>query len=84
METIRKHEIIVRPGNVDVHLLEPIPTAGLAYDDRDALMVKVRDSMVRAMRELYGVDSPPTRTRAVKSAGEGVPEPTAEMENRTD
>jgi 1-acyl-sn-glycerol-3-phosphate acyltransferase len=61
METIRKHEITVRPGRVDVHLLEPIPTAGLGYDDRDALMVKVRDSMVNAMRELYGVESLPTK-----------------------
>jgi 1-acyl-sn-glycerol-3-phosphate acyltransferase len=81
METIRKHEIVVRPGNVDVHLLEPIPTAGLDYADRDALMVKVRDSMVRAMRELYGIDSPPTRTRIAKSADDGAGDPTAALES---
>ena len=68
METIRKHELIVRPGRVDVHLLEPIPTAGLDYDDRDALMAKVRDRMADAMRELYGIESPPTRARVTKAA----------------
>ena len=66
METIRKHELIVRSGRVDVHLLEPIPTAGLGYDDRDELMARVRDSMANAMRELYGVESPPTRARVAK------------------
>ncbi len=65
METIRKHEITVRSGRVDVHLLEPVPTAGLTYEDRDQLMATVRERMADAMRDLYGIDSPPTRTRAV-------------------
>jgi 1-acyl-sn-glycerol-3-phosphate acyltransferase len=63
MDVMRKHEMIVRPGRVDVHLLEPIPTAGLDYDDRDELMAKVRERMADAMREIYGVESPPTKTR---------------------
>lgn len=74
IETIRKHEIIVRSGRVDVHLLEPIPTAGLGYDDRDALMVKVRDRMVTAMRELYGVESPPARIKQADTEKLGAPE----------
>jgi 1-acyl-sn-glycerol-3-phosphate acyltransferase len=79
METIRKHEITVRPGRVDVHLLEPIPTAGLTYEDRDELMATVRNRMVDAMRELYGVESVPTRIRA-KSDGEGTEKSSDETE----
>jgi 1-acyl-sn-glycerol-3-phosphate acyltransferase len=84
METIRKHELIVRSGKVDVHLLEPIPTAGLAYEDRDALMGKVRDSMAAAMRELYGIESPPTRTRIARPAEDDVVEPTTEAAEPTE
>lgn len=67
METIRKHEITVRSGDVDVHLLEPVPTAGLTYEDRDELMATVRERMVDAMRNLYGVESLPTRSRSIAS-----------------
>ena len=48
----------VRSGTVDIHFLEPVPTAGLRYEDRDRLANEVRDRMARAMRELYGVESP--------------------------
>lgn len=44
-------------GDVDVHLLEPIPTAGLTYEDRDRLSRLVRQRMADAMAELYGVAS---------------------------
>lgn len=74
MEVIRKHQMTVHAGRVDVHLLEPIPTAGLDYDDRDELMAKVRGRMAEAMREIYGIESPPTRMRA---AGGGAGQPGA-------
>jgi 1-acyl-sn-glycerol-3-phosphate acyltransferase len=45
----------VTPGTVNVHLLDPIPTAGLTYDDRNALADRVRASMAQAMATLYGV-----------------------------
>ncbi|MBA3646397.1 MAG: 1-acyl-sn-glycerol-3-phosphate acyltransferase [Gemmatimonadaceae bacterium] len=83
METIRKHELIVRSGRVDVHLLEPIPTAGLGYSDRDELMATVRDRMAEAMRELYGVDSLPTRIRIAKSS-EGESASTTESNETTE
>lgn len=35
----------VRSGRVDVHFLEPVPVAGLTYDDRDRLAAAVRDRM---------------------------------------
>jgi 1-acyl-sn-glycerol-3-phosphate acyltransferase len=67
-EIVRKHEVIVRPGNVDIHFLEPVPTAGLKYEDRDQLTELVRDRMVEAMRSLYGIESVPTRIRSSGSA----------------
>lgn len=47
----------VTPGTVNIHLLDPIATAGLSYDDRDALADRVQSSMIRAMAELYDVPS---------------------------
>jgi 1-acyl-sn-glycerol-3-phosphate acyltransferase len=45
----------VTPGTVNVHLLDPIPTAGLTYDDRNALADRVRAAMAEAMSSIYGV-----------------------------
>lgn len=67
-EIVRKHEVTVRPGDIDVHLLEPVQTEGLTYNDRDTLTAMVRDRMVEAMRRLYGVESLPTRIRASAAA----------------
>jgi 1-acyl-sn-glycerol-3-phosphate acyltransferase len=52
----------IRSGPVDIHFLEPVPTEGLSYGDRDELARVVWERMAAAMRELYGVESPaPTR-----------------------
>lgn len=48
----------VTPGVVNVHLLAPIATAGLGYDDRNALADRVHASMSDAMYSLYGVPRP--------------------------
>jgi 1-acyl-sn-glycerol-3-phosphate acyltransferase len=45
----------VTPGTVHVHLLDPIPTAGLTYDDRTALADQVRSCMAEAMASRYQV-----------------------------
>jgi 1-acyl-sn-glycerol-3-phosphate acyltransferase len=45
----------VTPGTVHVHLLDPVPTAGLAYEDRNALADQVRSRMAEAMASLYQV-----------------------------
>jgi 1-acyl-sn-glycerol-3-phosphate acyltransferase len=47
-----------RGRTIHVHFLEPVDSAGLAYDDRDRLMRTVYERMATAMRRLYGVDSP--------------------------
>ncbi|BAH38342.1 acyltransferase [Gemmatimonas aurantiaca T-27] len=44
------------PGTVHVHLLEPIPTEGLTYDDREALGERVRERVAACLREQYGVN----------------------------
>ena len=48
---------------VHVHLLEAIATAGLTYDDRNALADRVRARMADAMSALYGVEPPSSRRR---------------------
>jgi 1-acyl-sn-glycerol-3-phosphate acyltransferase len=45
----------IRPGVVDVHILEAVPTAGLTYDDRDALSESVRERMGELLQREYGV-----------------------------
>lgn len=50
----------IRGGTVHVHFLEPVPTAGLGYDDRDRLSQEVWRRMSGALHTLYGVDSTPT------------------------
>ena len=43
------------PGTVHVHLLDPLPTAGLSYDEREALADRVRLAMADCLRDVYGV-----------------------------
>ena len=45
----------IRPGVVDLHLLDPVPTAGLTYDDRDALSATVHARMAEVLEREYGV-----------------------------
>lgn len=49
-------EFRASPGVVHVQMLEPIPTEGLTYDDRDALAERVRQRMAECLRDEYGVD----------------------------
>src|SRR6185436_18663199 len=54
-EVMPKGSFWIRPGTVDLHFLEPVPTAGLSYDDRTQLMERVWSRMADEMRRLYGV-----------------------------
>ncbi len=72
-EIVRKHETTVRPGDINLHVLEPIKTEGLSYDDRDTLSATVRDRMAEAMRRLYGIESPPTIIRSSAATEADVP-----------
>lgn len=55
IEVMRKGSIAVRPGIVDLHFLDPVPTAGYSYEQRDQLRAIVSDRMEAAMRALYSV-----------------------------
>jgi len=59
IEVLPRNSFWLRPGRVDVHLLEPVPTAGLTYDARDALAWQVYDRLAAAQQSLYGITSPP-------------------------
>ncbi len=59
----------VRAGAVDVHLLEPIPTAGLTYQDRVVLADTVRARLSDALRQYHpdepvSPDAPRVRAKA--------------------
>jgi 1-acyl-sn-glycerol-3-phosphate acyltransferase len=43
----RGSRLAVVPGRVEIVIEEPIPTAGLTYDDRDALAARVREAIER-------------------------------------
>jgi 1-acyl-sn-glycerol-3-phosphate acyltransferase len=44
----------IRPGTIDLHVLEAVPTAGATYEDRDAISARVQERMAEAMSRLYG------------------------------
>lgn len=54
--------MMVHPGRIDVHLLEPVSVEGFSYDDRDMLAEKVRARIAEALFVHYGIESPPQKT----------------------
>ncbi len=56
IERMRKGSWAIRPGVIEVTFLDPIPTAGYAYDDRGRLVETVRSRMSAVLREKYGVE----------------------------
>lgn len=56
-EVMARGSWIVKPGTVNLHFLEPIPTAGLSYADRERLVAQVWSSMAATMQTVYGVES---------------------------
>ncbi len=74
IEVLPRGSFWLRGGTVDVHLLEPVPTAGLSYDQRDELARRVYDRLAAAQQSLYGIASPalpgspaPSDTPAVRA-----------------
>jgi 1-acyl-sn-glycerol-3-phosphate acyltransferase len=68
IEIMRKGSLWAHPGQIDVHLLEPVSTAGVDYDHREALMQAVRTKMADAMRDFYGVEPLPTPVSRLPSS----------------
>jgi hypothetical protein len=48
---MRKGSAIIRPVHVSVRIGEPIATAGLAVDDRDRLIERVRIAIAALLHE---------------------------------
>jgi 1-acyl-sn-glycerol-3-phosphate acyltransferase len=59
IEVLPRGSFWLRAGTVDVHLLEPVPAAGLTYEDRDALAARVHDALADELRTRYGVGGAP-------------------------
>ena len=72
IEIMRKGSLWAHPGTIDIHLLEPVSTAGVDYDHREALMQTVRTRMADAMRDLYGVEALPALASRLPSQVEMV------------
>ncbi len=53
MEILSKGKILIHPGSIDVYLLDPVPTTGLEYSDRDMLAQTVHDRMQAVMSDLH-------------------------------
>lgn len=57
-EVQRRGSFWVRSGEVHLHLLEPIPTQGLSYEDRDRLSRISGSRISELLRSNYGVPIP--------------------------
>lgn len=68
VEVLPKGSWWVRAGTIHVHPLEPVPTAGLSYDDREELMRQVHERMADALHDVYGVASSPAGGAIEKEA----------------
>ncbi|GJG87732.1 1-acyl-sn-glycerol-3-phosphate acyltransferase [Gemmatimonadetes bacterium T265] len=55
LEALPRGSLWLRAARVDVHLLEPVETAGLGYDAREALSGRVHDRLAAELRDVYGV-----------------------------
>jgi len=53
IEILPKGRLFMHPGDVDIYLLDQIPTEGLDYDQRDELAATVHDKMESFMNSLY-------------------------------
>lgn len=79
IEVNPKGSLTATPGVVHVHRLEPVSTAGLTYDDRDALAATVHARMSELLRQEYGVEplgrslpAPPAAVPAGRAPGMSV------------
>jgi len=48
----------IEPGDVEMRILEPISTAGMTYDDREALLATVRDRIAAELGERPAAGKP--------------------------
>lgn len=82
IEVLKKGEWWAHPGTVDIHLLEPVATAGTDYEHREALMAKVRGRMAEAMQRLYGVAPMPAPAPRIETEPETLASQSGPTETR--
>ena len=70
-EALARGSLWVRSHDIHVHVLDPIPTAGCNYEDRNRLAQQARNAMAKAQQDLYGIPSPEWNpgTRAGETVG---------------
>ena len=56
-EVMPRGQWLVNAGIVNLHFLDPIPTEGVTFADRDRLVAQVWTTMANAMQALYGIES---------------------------
>ena len=82
IEVLKKGSWWAHPGTVDIHLLEPVDTAGTDYDHCEVLMARVRGRMADAMQRLYGVEPMPIAAPRTVSEPETLASQTGPTETR--
>ncbi|MDQ6926955.1 MAG: 1-acyl-sn-glycerol-3-phosphate acyltransferase, partial [Candidatus Eremiobacteraeota bacterium] len=55
IKVLPRGSLWLRAGRVDLHLLEPVATAGLGYDAREALSTCVHARLAAELRDQYGL-----------------------------
>jgi len=61
-EVVKRGSMLLHPGKIHVHLLEPVSVEGMNYEDRDRLAAEVRGRIAAALEAEYGIQSPPQKT----------------------
>ena len=56
-EVMARGQWLVNPGEVNLHFLDPIPTDGYTFADREKLVEQVWTSMSNAFSSVYGIES---------------------------
>ena len=74
---LQRDTLRIQPCRIDLLIGQPIPTAGLTLDDRDALMVRVRDAMIQLHRSIGGRGGEPLGD--LSAAGSASSQPDLEL-----
>lgn len=53
LDILPKGKLFLHPRDMDIYLLDAVPTAGMTYDDREQLARTVHDRMETVMNDLY-------------------------------
>lgn len=66
-EVIKRGSILIHPGKIHVHLLEPVSVEGMNYEDRDHLANECRRRIAEALESEYGIKTPPQKTSVAQA-----------------